>query len=355
MTSGSSSGYVNPAFKAELSRWLDTQLSRLSIQPASSPPELVALGGDAGFRHYFRLQVDGVRLLAVYAPPATENNTAFLNVGRHLERHGVHVPKVLACDLNEGFFLIEDLGETLYLDHLNSDSVTSLYGEALFALLRIQQAPLDNAIFPAYDTQRLHTELALFGDWFVGRLLGYSLDDSEKKILAEAFAVLVDSALSQPSVIVHRDFHSRNIVYGLGGVPGIIDFQDAVSGPITYDLVSLLKDCYIQWPEAQVRDWALAYGNMALDAGLMPPVSEEQFLQWFDLMGMQRHLKVLGIFSRLSLRDGKDAYLGDLPCVVAYIRQLRPSQKMHGPLDAFHRWFDSALMPRIIEQAWWTA
>ncbi|MFL0801801.1 MAG: phosphotransferase [Agarilytica sp.] len=342
-------------FESELKLWVEQQLKLGKANPSSAvddDSEILAwqgLNGDAGFRKYFRLSVSSCPLIAVYAPPETENNAAFLAIDKFLFEHGVHVPKIIAYDLAQGYFLLEDLGKTLYLDHLDEDSANGLYGEALLALMQIQQCPLDTSIFPEYDATRLNDEMALFPQWFVTELLGYELSDRERALIERAFEILLVSAEEQPKVIVHRDFHSRNIVYGVSGVPGIVDFQDAVIGPFTYDVVSLLRDCYIQWPPAQVKNWLLAYGNMAFDAGILPPVSQDCLLRWFDLMGLQRHIKVLGIFARLSLRDGKHGYLRDLPLVVEYVRTVVAEYE---ELKPFRDWFESALMPLVLQQTW---
>lgn len=330
--------------QSQLESWLHDQKNSHPELDNVEFFELKAIDGDAGFRRYFRLKLGSINLIAVYAPPETEKNKAFVDIGSFLFLQGVRVPKILAYDLNLGFLLLEDLGESMYLDHLDLGSANMLYGEALFSLLRIQQSPPEPTIFPAFNRGRLIDEMTLFCDWFVPQLLGYQLSDTERSLIFHTFEVLVNNALDQPQVIVHRDFHSRNIVFGEGGTPGIIDFQDAVIGPVTYDLVSLLRDCYISWPQNQVERWAIAYGNMAVDAGIMSAVSEQQFLRWFDLMGLQRHIKVLGIFSRLSLRDGKNGYLKDLPLVIRYVREVA---KKHPETEGFAAWFDKALMPLI--------
>ncbi len=343
------------AFEGELKLWVEQQLTSLKT---TQPPAVhddsgiltwQGLNGDAGFRKYFRLSVSSCQLIAVYAPPETENNPAFLAIDKFLFEHGVHVPKIIAHDLTQGYFLLEDLGKTLYLDHLDEDSANGLYGEALLALMQIQQCPLDRSIFPEYDAARLKEEMALFPQWFVSELLGYELSNRERGMIEQAFDILLASAEEQPNVIVHRDFHSRNIVYGVSGIPGIVDFQDAVIGPFTYDVVSLLRDCYIQWPQEQVKNWLLAYGNMAFDAGVIPSVSQDCLLRWFDLMGLQRHIKVLGIFARLSLRDGKHGYLKDLPLVVHYVRSVAAEYES---LKSFSDWFESTLMPLVLDQPW---
>lgn len=331
-----------------LKRWVEEQL----VQRVSKDEKLLAwapLTGDAGFRKYFRIKLRSCDLIAVYSPPETENNEAFFQIDQFFYVHGVHVPKIMAHDMECGFFLLEDLGETLYLDHLDQDSAQTLYGEALLALLNIQQCPKDESIFAPYDRNRLLEEMGLFPDWFVTRLLGYSLSDQERALIDDLFDVLVQSALAQPQVIVHRDFHSRNIVYGPGGKPGVIDFQDAVIGPFTYDLVSILRDCYIAWPQSDVENWLRAYTVMAQDVGIIADTSLETVSRWFDWMGLQRHIKVLGIFARLSLRDSKHAYLDDLPLVVHYVRTVA---SQYAETEAFAGWFDDKLLPLIQKQPW---
>lgn len=351
MVSSASADNPMPDFALQLNSWVRSQLLEAALIAPEESFDWRVISGDAGFRRYFRLRLSSVNLLAVYAPPSSENNRGFLSIAEFLLSHGVHVPKILFYDLNLGFFLIEDLGETLYLDHLNEESANILYGEALFTLLRIQQCPLDYGVFPPYSRQRLLEEMQLFGQWFVAQLLDYTVQDEDAQVLRRAFDILLDSAVAQPQTVVHRDYHSRNIVFGVGGSPGIIDFQDAVVGPLTYDLVSLLRDCYIEWPLPQVEAWALAYASLACDAGVMPEVSEQEFLRWFDLMGVQRHIKVLGIFARLSLRDGKHAYLKDLPLVVNYVRSV---VARYPELTEFSQWFESQMMPRIQSASWAT-
>ncbi len=293
-----------------------------------------------------------VNLIAAYSPPTTENNAAFLAIDNYLFEHGVRVPKIVAYDEVRGFFLMEDLGATMLLEHLTPETVNGHYAEAFAELLKIQQCPPAAHIFPAYDAPKLLQEMQLFPQWFVQALLGHSLSASEEAMLAETFEHLLASAQEQPQVVVHRDFHSRNLVYAEGISPGVIDFQDAVIGPVTYDVVSLLRDCYIAWPDEQVNNWLRAYGAMAMDAGIIPDVPEAQLQGWFDLMGLQRHIKVLGIFARLSLRDGKHGYLNDLPLVLAYVRRVC---HQHSAMQPFIEWFDKTLLPLAEQQTWYRA
>lgn len=348
-----------PTNSHELRQWVEEQWPHLTLndfglrralQPlGNQAPVWQALPGDAGFRRYFRLASEPP-LLAVYAPPATEPNAVFLKLAAHLRQHGVLAPAVAAVDLARGFFLIEDLGPTLLRQELNDESVEGLYAEALNCLLHIQQCPTAPLALPVYNRERLRQEMNLFIDWFAPRLLGYSLTEVELAMLNTWFTRLENSALEQPQVFVHRDYHSRNLIYRNGSPPGVIDFQDAVTGPVTYDLVSLLRDCYIRWPESSVRRWALCYANIAMQAGVLPLVSEARFLRWFDWMGLQRHIKVLGIFARLSLRDGKHGYLNDLPLVIRYTLDVA---RRYEEGDEFVVWFEQKLLPLIHRQSWW--
>lgn len=307
------------------------------------------LCGDAGFREYFRLQTQPP-LLAVVAPPATEKNAAFTAVAAYLRERGVRAPKVIAHQEQQGFMLVEDLGRELLRDHLNRESADLLYGEALTLLLRLQQLPPDEQLLPVYSGEMLREEMGRFNEWFVGGLLNVQLTDRDRRLLDDLFKRLEVSALEQPQVITHRDFHSRNLIYATGSALGVIDFQDAVIGPLTYDLVSLLRDCYIDWPDAQVRRWAVAYAGLASDVGLLKEVSESDFMRWFDWMGLQRHIKVLGVFARLSLRDGKHGYLADSTRVVAYVRAIAG---YYPEFSAFAQWFDDRLLPLIRQQDWY--
>jgi len=312
-----------PQRRAQLLTWLqqDCHLSDFDFTPAS---------GDASFRRYFRLSFsDGSSLIAMDAPPEKEDCHPFIEVTRRLQRTGVHVPEIVEQDLQQGFLLLEDLGERLYLDELNTQTADDLYGDASAALLQIQLKG-EVAGLPEYNEALLYTEMALFEDWLVTKHLGLVLSDDEHAMLERVKSVLVESALAQPQVLVHRDYHSRNLLRCEVGNPGIIDFQDAVYGPITYDLVSLLRDCYVRWPLQQVDQWVTDYAEKAIAVGLMSEDEMPQFLEWFDLMGVQRHLKAAGIFARLNQRDGKPGYMQDIPRTLGYIveaAQRRPVLK----------------------------
>ncbi len=340
--------------------WPDLQLRDFSLNPdfhavgeavGQIAPQWQALSGDAGFRRYFRL-ASVPPLLAVYAPVATEDSRSFISIARHLRKGGVMTPAIVAHDLEHGYLLIEDLGGQLLLDVLDEANADALYGGALEALQQLQQCPADPQIFPRYDRDRLRAEMNLFCEWFVGKLLGVAIGPAERSMLEEVFRFLENSALQQPQVVVHRDYHSRNLIYRPAMPPGVIDFQDAVIGPVTYDLVSLLRDCYIAWPLERVQGWALEYAGRLRSAGLAAGFDDRQFLGWFDLMGLQRHIKVLGIFARLSLRDNKHNYLNDLPLVVRYTVEVA---RGYPELANFVEWFDRALQPVIRTSDWYRA
>lgn len=338
-------------------------IDQLAGKPWSFPstPNLQPLSGDAGFRRYFRLNCEP-SLMAVVAPVEHEDSEAFVAIARYLRSEGIQTPEVVAVDFERGFLLVEDLGDVLFSDQLqlnSGDSANQLYGQAMMTLLRLQQCPVmtipaadgeSMLTLPQYNQARLREEMSLFDEWFLPQLLGYSLSDDERTLLDAVYLQLEGAALQQPQVWVHRDFHSRNLIYREGQAPGVIDFQDAVRGPITYDLVSLLRDCYLRWSPEQVRQWALAYGDMAVECGLMAPVTQNGFMRWFDWMGLQRHLKVLGVFSRLYLRDGKSGYLEDIPLVIRYTLEVASS---YPEFADFTYWFREKILPLCEQQDWY--
>lgn len=308
--------------------------------------ELFSISGDAGFRQYFRTNTEPT-LIAVSAPPEHEDNPAFVSKSLAMSARGIHVPEVFAVNYEHGFMLLEDLGDGLLLPQLSRQTVAHLYRLAEDTLLQLQQMPQDRAVFPNYSRQLLDMEMSLFPRWFVSDLLKLSLGEPEQAMLRSTFDLLLDSAAEQPEVVVHRDFHSRNLLLLDDDELGVVDFQDAVVGPVTYDLVSLLRDCYIRWPVEMVRERAL---DFAARAGVLDSVGSEKFVRWFDLMGLQRHIKVLGIFARLWLRDGKPGYLNDLPLVIRYtLEQAQP----YPELAPFVEWFQRRIEPRLVEQAWY--
>jgi hypothetical protein len=318
---------------------LEHWLQQLSI----SNPQLSPASADASFRRYFRV-AGSPGHIAVDAPPDTENNHAFVSMAQKLQALGLHVPAIIASDLDRGYLLVADLGNRSYLSELNPDNVEQLYGDALRALLTLQTAgPVDDEL-PRYDRAMLRRELGIFREWYLQAHLGLTLDAATEAVIDQTFTVLTDSALEQPQLCVHRDFHSRNLLITEHNNPGIIDFQDAVVGPLTYDLVSLLKDCYIAWPAERVEQWALAYQQLALQRGLLQHPDRQQFLRWFDLMGMQRHLKAIGIFARLYRRDGKHGYLADIPRTLGYVVEVAGR---YPEFSAFASWLRRDLLLHV--------
>jgi len=334
----------------ELLPWALGQLA-LDAGHASAHPQAVA--GDASNRRYFRANLGGRSRILVEAPPGTEKNAEFVAVRELLARAGVRVPALYASDLQRGYLLLEDLGDRLLLPELTTSSVDGDYRRAMDVLLRMAAIDTAGLDIPDYDAALLQEELDRFPAWFATALLGYAPDEQERELLRTVNSLLVTSALEQPQVLVHRDFHSRNLMPQADGVLAVIDFQDAVVGPVTYDLVSLLRDCYVSWPAARVRDWALDYLACLQAAGLLGEVDSERFLRWFDLMGLQRHIKVLGTFARLYLRDGKPAYLADLPRVIDYVLEIADQYAPREPaLAAFGQWFRQRLSPLVAAQDW---
>jgi N-acetylmuramate 1-kinase len=331
---------------------LDWVKSRLAPTFDLGAAGLTVVAGDASNRRYFRLQAGLKSCILVDAPPATEKNEAFVATHNLLHAAGVRVPGMLHADLERGFFLLEDLGDQLLLAQLDG-SDTRCYTQAVDVLLDMADIDMQGRDWPAYDQALLSEELSRFSEWFVTALLQYKPDPDESAVIARFAGFLVDAALQQPRVLVHRDFHSRNLMPQLDGSLAVIDFQDAVVGPISYDVVSLLRDCYKLWPDRQVQAWALDYCLQLQRRGHLQGVSPAQFLRWFDLMGLQRHIKVLGTFARLYLRDAKPGYLSDLSLVVHYVRQMLDRYQGDSPVAAFGQWFEATLMPQISAQDWW--
>ncbi|MBL8505194.1 MAG: phosphotransferase [Methylobacillus glycogenes] len=299
----------------QLNEWLAQVLpgKSLHLSPASA---------DASFRRYFRVEFEGSpSLIAMDAPPPQEDCRPFVQVAQLFLQAGLHVPKVLAEDLQHGFLLLDDLGNNTYLQALNADTNVAdpLYRDAFNALIQLQQAS-QPGVLPPYDEALLTREMQLFPDWYIARHLGLSLSEKQQQVITQTMDVLNRNILAQGQVYVHRDYHSRNLMLTAPN-PGVLDFQDAVYGPITYDLVSLLKDAYISWDEDKVLDWVVRYWQGARAAGLPVPGDIADFYRDFEWMGVQRHLKVLGIFARLYHRDGKDGYLKDMPLVMDYLRR----------------------------------
>ena len=319
-----------------LSEWTKRALrtDAVTLAPASA---------DASFRRYFRATPEAAwrghgTLIVMDAPPPQEDCRPFVHAAGLLRSAGLNAPEVLAADTERGFLLLTDLGTRTYLAALDATSAPALYGDATAALVRWQKSTHDGAL-PPYDEALLARELALFPDWYVGRHLGIALTPAQRQTLDEAFRRILDNNLAQPRVFVHRDYHSRNLMVSQPN-PGILDFQDAVTGPITYDLVSLLRDAYIEWDEERQIDWAVRYWERARKAGLPVDPDFGAFWRDFEWMGVQRQLKVLGIFARLCHRDGKAAYLDDMPRVLRYLRgaceRYRALEPLRMLLDELH-------------------
>lgn len=305
-----------------LKNWLSslTEYSLSDIRPASA---------DASFRRYFRVtdQNDGNTYVVMDAPPDKEDCTPFIHVTHLLRGVGVNAPNILKENNEQGFLLLSDLGDQPYLDHLSNERADIMYADAISTLVQMQTIKND---LPAYDEHRLRDEMNLFEPWYLNKHLDVVLTNKQKEDLEATFSLLIENALEQPQVFVHRDYHSRNLMLLDKDNPGVIDFQDAVIGPITYDLVSLFKDCYIEWPGDKIENWLDDYLKKSART-----FDKQQFIRWFDLMGVQRHLKVLGIFARLNYRDGKAQYLNDLPLTLKYVvdtckryQELEPLQRL---------------------------
>ena len=322
----------------QLEVWLDEQLPILFNAQgwgAVPPATLTAASSDASFRRYFRWEGGGRTFVVMDAPPPQENCKPFVDIAYLLSTSGINVPKIYAQDLPRGFLLLNDLGRKTYLDVINDENADQLFADAIDALLAYQQLPMD-APLPSYDVALLRRELELFPEWYVRRHLGLELDTRQHALWQRVSDHLIDSALAQPKVVVHRDFMPRNLMQSTPN-PGVLDFQDAVNGPVTYDITCLFKDAFLSWPEARVQAWLHGYWERAKAAGIPVQASLDDFLRASDLMGVQRHLKVIGIFARICHRDGKPKYLGDVPRFFTYIRTVlarRPELAELGELFA---------------------
>ena len=316
----------------QLLPWLQSltafKLDVSTIRPASS---------DASFRRYFRVDSDKDSYIVMDAPPDKEKIEPFIHVDELFKESGVAVPEILAKNIEEGFLLLSDLGSSTYLAKLTENNADQLYREALHALVRIQMVSRPGML-PEYDRDALLRELKLFPEWYIAKHLGRKISPERQAVLDKAFDILLANNLAQPQVFVHRDYHSRNLMYLEQGNPGILDFQDALYGPVTYDLVSLLKDAYVEWDEARVLDWVIRYWESARKVGLPVNPDIDQFYRDFEFMGLQRHLKVLGIFARLYHRDGKENYLKDIPLVMKYASKTA------------HRYSELAPLARLLDE-----
>lgn len=313
----------------EVKQWVNqvTGSNQFTLEPASS---------DASFRRYYRVQYDGKSQIVMDAPPSHEDCRPFVRIAKHFHQLGLNVPQILEEDLQNGFLLLNDLGSTPYLNVLNNDSVSRLYDDAIQALLKLHQSGQEHDL-PDYGEAKLMQEMSLFHEWFLSKHLQISLNADDMQWLNQIYSQLAQSALQQPWVVVHRDYHSRNLMFLEQGNPGIIDFQDAVMGPVTYDLVSLYRDCYINWPQADVENWVNQYGTLLLQRNIIDGEAQKQMLEWFDKMGAQRHFKAIGIFARLNYRDGKPEYLNDIPRTLAYVRHVSQKYDSLQSLDQFIR------------------
>jgi len=306
-----------------LTVWLDEQLANLfrtqgwGQVPAGS---LTAASSDASFRRYFRWQADGRSFIIMDAPPPQENCRPFVEIARLLATAGVNVPVIHAQDLERGFLLLSDLGNQTYLDVIDAGNADALFDDAIDALLAFQRLPMD-APLPSYDLALLRCEVELFPEWYVGHELGKTFDQHQLALWQQASSLLIDSALAQPKVLVHRDYMPRNLMRSVPN-PGVLDFQDAVYGPVTYDITCLFKDAFLSWPQPQVAAWLRDYWERARAEGIPVQSDFEDFHRASDLMGVQRHLKVIGIFARICHRDGKPRYLADVPRFFSYIEEV---------------------------------
>src|SRR5476651_1284356 len=313
--------------------WLDEQLATLfAVQGwgAVPPATLTAASSDASFRRYFRWEAEGRSFVVMDAPPPRENCKPFVDIAFLLAKSGINVPKIYAEDLERGFLLLNDLGNKTYLDVIDRESADDLFKDALQALLAFQQLPMV-APLPSYDVALLRRELELFPEWYVKRELGIEFDAAQQMLWQQVTDLLIDSALAQPKVLVHRDYMPRNLMISEPN-PGVLDFQDAVYGPVTYDITCLFKDAFLSWPKARVREWLRGYWQRAGELGIPVQADFEEFLRASDLMGVQRHLKVIGIFARICHRDGKPRYLADVPRFFAYIEAVLADRPELGEL-----------------------
>ncbi len=342
-----------------LAQWAADQIEQLYQH--SIPAQMVTVSGDASFRRYFRINYNENAMqkqwIAVDAPPEHENSRQFVDIAKVWSASGVKVPTVLAFDELRGFMLLEDFGDQLLHPQLTADAADGLYKSSLDSLIELQQLPRTENI-PLYDHELLDREMALFSDWLCEKHLGLTLSLAERAMLEQVFATLTESALAQPQVMVHRDYHSRNLMVCKANPPlhtedfiGIIDFQDAVWGAYSYDLVSLLKDCYISWPREQVLSWLdyfAAQSDVFKNQDKTNTDAKAQLIRDFDLMGMQRHLKAAGIFARLSIRDGKHGYLNDVPRTCDYILQ---TASLYPEFAVFVSWLENRFLPALNKKA----
>ena len=357
----------NSSIEQDLIRLADQYLPNLVQRDGSI--EAQPLSGDAGFRNYYRLSSEP-SVLGVYAAPENEDWVAFMRVSHLLDSLGVRVPQIYAADLQAGLLVIEDLGDELFqnallkskhterLESRDTASAERLYNKAIASLVKLQCCEARPPWLPRYTDGLLRQEMELFPLWFVGELLGYQVDESESKLISATFEYLVNQSLDQPQVLVHRDYHCRNLLDLTYSEPaltgteslGVIDFQDAVWGPVTYDLVSLSRDCYVRWNRSKVESVRDQFAQKLFDQGIIDGQGLADFPSWFESMSAQRHLKVMGIFGRLALRDGKTSYLQDLPLVMRYLIETCETEPN---LQNFADWIKTSLLPVAEKQPWY--
>lgn len=315
--------------QTELNQWLVEILGK-------TPHTLTPLAGDASFRRYFRLKYDNVTRVVMDAPPEKESIHAFISIAHELKGIGVHAPEIFAVHETLGFIILEDLGDALLLGAITKDNADAIYSKAMLTLVHMQTC---QATLPAFDKTFMRQELAVFEHWFLERALGIQLSEKEKNLIETSFDWLITQIASQPQVFIHRDYHSRNLLMVDNQKVAVIDFQDAMHGPFTYDLVSLLKDCYVQWPREQVLSWLDYFYHHLPDT---QSYTMSSFVRAFDLCGLQRHLKVLGVFCRLHLRDNKTSYLRDLPLTFQYVSNCL---EMEPELQPFYQFMQDRVAP----------
>ena len=322
-----------------LQNWLKESLntSDFVLKPASE---------DASFRYYYRLALENKTFIVMDAPPDQEDCRPFVKVSDILRSSNVNVPIIHNIDLQQGFLLLSDFGDEHYLNKLSDSTANDLYSDAIRTIV-LMQAGSDTTELSKYDEALLRREMCLFTDWLLDKHLGITLNTDQAKAIDAVFDLLVTNAIQQPQVFVHRDFHSRNLMLTTENNPGVIDFQDAVHGPITYDLMSLLKDCYIKWSKDEVNAWIDFYLDELAIMHSELEIDRAQFQRWFDFMGVQRHLKASGIFARLSYRDGKHGFLKDIPRTLSYIVDLKHSYEELLPLCQL---IEESILPELEER-----
>ena len=344
----------NPSVEKELVKLAKQYLPNSISREDNISSEL--LSGDAGFRNYFRLSTSP-SVLGVYSNPEHEDWVAFMRVSHLLDSLDIRVPHIYAADLQAGMLIIEDLGDDVLQPALaQKDQVEGLYGKAINSLITLVSCQERPAWLPRYSDGLLRQEMELFPVWFVQKLLAYNIDEAESNLITDAFSYLVSQSLAQPQVLVHRDYHCRNLMelsspsYGKNADLGVIDFQDAVWGPVTYDLVSLSRDCYVRWNRSRVIEVREQFAQKLLDSSVINEDQVAQFPQWFESMSAQRHLKVLGIFARLALRDGKNEYLEDMPLALRYLIETCEQETY---LQNFADWLKTTIVPLAEAQPWY--